>query len=110
MQTMRAEMPEAGDPTFNRMAQRTEFMKQRIASMASMNAEMKDLYAVPMPEQKALADQRFGQAIGRHMPVGPRGGENGIDGAADRSRERPLRRNTSRGLAISQLAQHHPTP
>jgi Spy/CpxP family protein refolding chaperone len=74
MQTMRAKMQEAGGPTPDRMAQRSEFMKQRLASVESMNAAMKDLYDVLTPEQKAVADQRFGHAGGQRMPFGPRGG------------------------------------
>jgi Spy/CpxP family protein refolding chaperone len=74
MQANRTKMQEAGGPTPDRMAQRSEFMKQRLAGMESMNAAMKDLYAVLTPEQKAVADQRFGHAGGPRMPFGPRGG------------------------------------
>lgn len=73
MQARRAKMQEAGSPAPDRMGQRTEFMKQRMAGMDSMNAAMKDLYAVLSPEQKAVADQRFGHADGPRMHFGPRG-------------------------------------
>ncbi|MBE0548193.1 MAG: Spy/CpxP family protein refolding chaperone [Rubrivivax sp.] len=74
MQARRAKMQADGGPAPDRMAQRTEFMKQRMAGMESMNAAMKDLYVVLTPEQKALADQRFGHAGGPRMHFGPRGG------------------------------------
>lgn len=73
MQARRAKMQETGGPTPDRMALRTEFMKQRVAGMESLNAAMKDLYALLTPEQKALADQRFGHAGGPRMHFGPRG-------------------------------------
>lgn len=43
-----------------RLAQRTEIMKQHQAELAAQAAALKDLYAALTPEQKALADQRFG--------------------------------------------------
>jgi len=52
-----------------RMDKGIEFMKQRLASMETMNAALKDLYAVLTPEQKAIADQHFE----RHH--GPQGGQ-----------------------------------
>ena len=42
------------------LAQQTELMKQRQAEMAANAAALKDLYAALTPEQKAIADQRFG--------------------------------------------------
>jgi len=51
-----------------RMAQRTAMMKQHLDNMETMNAALKDLYAVLTPEQKAIADQHFGNmrmAFGR---------------------------------------------
>jgi len=42
------------------LAQRTELMKQRQAEMEANTAALKDLYAVLTPEQKSIADQRFG--------------------------------------------------
>lgn len=73
MQARRVKMQEGAGPTPDRMAQRTEFMKQRMAGMESMNAAMKDLYAVLTPEQKAVADRRFGHAGGPRMHFGPHG-------------------------------------
>lgn len=43
-----------------RLAQQTEFMKQRQAEMEANVAALKNLYAALTPEQKAIADQRFG--------------------------------------------------
>src|SRR3990172_11429639 len=43
-----------------RLAQQTQFMKQRQAEMDANAAVLKDLYATLTPEQKAIADQRFG--------------------------------------------------
>lgn len=48
-----------------RMAQRTEFAKQGVASLELMSAAVRDLYAVLTPEQKALADS--------HLARGPMG-------------------------------------
>ena len=42
------------------LAQRSEFMKQRQLEMAANVAAFKDLYAALTPEQKVIADQRFG--------------------------------------------------
>jgi len=42
------------------LARQTEFMKQRLAEMDANAAALKDLYATLTPEQKAIADQRFG--------------------------------------------------
>ncbi len=42
------------------LAQQTEIMKQRQAEMEANAAALKSLYATLTPEQKALADQRFG--------------------------------------------------
>ena len=73
MATMRAQMAataQAAAP--DRIAQRTELMKQRTVSMEAMSAALKDLYAVFTPEQKAIADQQFGGW--RVAQAGPRGG------------------------------------
>jgi Spy/CpxP family protein refolding chaperone len=56
-----------------RLAQRTEFAKQRIAGMETMTAAVKDLYAVLTPEQKAIADRQLA-----HGPMG--GGGRGMGG------------------------------
>ena len=52
-----------------RLAQRTEFMKQGVAGMESMSAAVADLYAVLTPEQKTIADQLLAR--------GPMGGAGG---------------------------------
>lgn len=46
-------------PAPERLAQRTERMKEGLANMEAMTAAVKDLYAVLTPEQKALADQQL---------------------------------------------------
>ncbi|GAB4443185.1 MAG: Spy/CpxP family protein refolding chaperone [Rhodocyclaceae bacterium] len=69
-ETMR--QPEGSAP--DRMARRTEMMKSRLAGMEAMTAAFKDLYAVLTPEQKALADQRFGPMRGRPGERAPRRG------------------------------------
>jgi len=57
----------------DRLAQRTEFAKQRMANMETMTAAVKDLYAVLTPEQKILADRQLA-----HGPMG--GGGHGMGG------------------------------
>lgn len=42
------------------LAQQAEFMKQRQAEMEASASVLKSLYATFTPEQKAIADQRFG--------------------------------------------------
>jgi Spy/CpxP family protein refolding chaperone len=42
------------------LAQQTELMKQRQVEMEANAAALKNLYAALTPEQKAIADQRFG--------------------------------------------------
>jgi hypothetical protein len=56
-------------PAPERLAQRTERMKQALASMETMTAAVKDLYGVLTPEQKAIADQQLAR--------GPMGGHGG---------------------------------
>jgi periplasmic protein CpxP/Spy len=63
---MYAHMSATNQSAPERLAQRTELAKQRLASMESMTAAVKDLYAALTPEQKAIADQ--------HMARGPMGG------------------------------------
>lgn len=63
----------------DRLAQRTEFAKQRIANMETMTAAVKDLYAVLTPEQKALADRQLTRG-----PMG--GGGHGMGGGRGFSR------------------------
>ena len=63
---MIAQMSAANQSAPDRLAQRTEFAKQRIADMETMTAAVKELYAALTPEQKAIADQ--------HLARGPMGG------------------------------------
>lgn len=79
MQAARAKMHEASGSASDPMAQRIEFMKQRVGDMEATNAAKKELYAVLTPEQKATADKRFGQMGqmgqmgGQRMGHGPQG-------------------------------------
>ncbi len=57
------------------LAQRTERMKQGVASMETMTAAVKDLYGVLTPEQKTLADQQLARG-----PMGGFGGGRGGHG------------------------------
>ena len=70
---MSAQMSATNQTAPERLAQRTEFAKQRIAGMETMTAAVKDLYAVLTPEQKALADQHLA-----HGPMGGFGGGRGF--------------------------------
>ncbi len=63
-----AEAPATPQAAPERLAQRTEFAKQRIAAMETMTAAVTDLYAVLTPEQKALADRKLA-----HGPMGSGG-------------------------------------
>ena len=54
----RREAPAGSLP--ERLAQRDEVYKQHQAERQAATAALKDFYAVLTPEQKALADQRFG--------------------------------------------------
>jgi hypothetical protein len=56
-----------------RMAQRTEIMKQQIAGMESTTGAFKQLYAALTPEQKAVADREFGQFHGPRFGGGYQG-------------------------------------
>ena len=71
MQAVRSKLPQAAGPAPERLGQYTEAMKARLASMETMAAAFKDLYAQLNPEQKAIADQRFDgiSGMGRH-PMG----------------------------------------
>lgn len=62
-----------------RMAQRTAFMKQAVASMEARTAAVSELYAALSPEQKALADKQF--ARGHHGGRHHRGGRGHHDKA-----------------------------
>ena len=57
-------------------AQQTEWMKQRQTEMAANAAALKNLYATLTPEQKTIADQRFG-GFGPGWTQGYRGGPRG---------------------------------
>lgn len=65
------------------LAQQTEFMKQRQAEMQADAAALKNLYATLTPEQKAIADQRFG-GFGRGYSAGYGRGYRGGPGAGSR--------------------------
>jgi len=65
------------------LAQQTEFMKQRQAEMAANASALKNLYATLTPEQKAIADQRFG-GFGRGYSAGYGRGYRGGPGAGSR--------------------------
>ena len=70
---MLSQAPATTQSAPERLAQRTEFAKQRIAGMETMAAAVKDLYTALTPEQKALADQ--------HLARGPMGrGAHGMGG------------------------------
>lgn len=69
-----------------RMAQMQNSMKDRAASMESVNESFKRLYAALSPEQKAAADKQFGAlgAPGHKGHGGPgRGGPGGPGGGQD---------------------------
>lgn len=70
---MRSQAPATTPSAPERLAQRTEFAKQGVASMEVMSAAVKDLYAVLTPEQKALADRQLA-----HGSMG--GGGRGMGG------------------------------
>ena len=56
----------------DRMAQHIADMQQHLTDMQTMQAALKDLYAVLTPEQRAIADQHAARMGGRGMG-GPRG-------------------------------------
>ncbi|MBE0625795.1 MAG: Spy/CpxP family protein refolding chaperone [Burkholderiales bacterium] len=58
------------------LAQQTELMQQRQVEMEANATALNDLYATLTPEQKAIADQRFG-GYGRGRTQGARGGPRG---------------------------------
>ncbi|HSG76630.1 MAG TPA: Spy/CpxP family protein refolding chaperone [Burkholderiales bacterium] len=62
-----------------RLAQRDEFFKQHQAERQAQTAALKELYAALSPEQKAIADERFGA-------FGPRYGAGYGRGFGGRSR------------------------
>ncbi|HEV7821515.1 MAG TPA: Spy/CpxP family protein refolding chaperone [Burkholderiales bacterium] len=60
-----------------RMAQRTAFMKQAVASMEARTAAVTELYAALTPEQKALADKQFARGHGGRFHRGGHGHGHG---------------------------------
>lgn len=64
MQAPHREMGPAPQAAPDRMSQRTEFMKQRLAGMENVSEAFKKLYSVLTPEQKAIADSHFGHMRG----------------------------------------------
>jgi len=47
----------------DRIGERIQFMKQRVAGMETVAAAMKQLYGVLTPQQKEILDARFGQEM-----------------------------------------------
>jgi hypothetical protein len=69
----------------DRMDQHLAQMTKRMAGMQTMNAAVKDLYAVLTPEQRTAADQHFSHMMGGHRggPMGgPGRGKGPMGGAA----------------------------
>jgi protein CpxP len=60
MQGFREQMHQSTGASPDRLAQHTQIMQQRAASMATMTKAFNALYAVLTPEQKTIADQHFG--------------------------------------------------
>ncbi len=65
------------------LAQQTEFMKQRQVEMEANASALKNLYATLTPEQKSIADQRFG-GYGPQYGAGYGRGYRGRPGAGSR--------------------------
>jgi periplasmic protein CpxP/Spy len=82
MDAMRANAQDLSLSAPDRMAQRTALMKERVATMESVNASFKQLYDALSPDQKRVADihaARMGQ--GGHRGHMGRGGRQGPAGA-----------------------------
>ena len=60
-------------PAPERLAQRTAFMKQALASMEARTAAVTELYAALTPEQKAIADKQFARGHGGRFHRGGHG-------------------------------------
>ncbi|OGA67853.1 MAG: hypothetical protein A3G81_19090 [Betaproteobacteria bacterium RIFCSPLOWO2_12_FULL_65_14] len=76
MQALRTTMQGSAQATApERMELRNKVMKQRQEQMEKSTAAFKDLYAALTPEQKTIADQRFG--AGHGQGPGFRGGPGG---------------------------------
>jgi hypothetical protein len=79
IQAMRSNAQDLSLSAPDRMAQRTEIMKERVATMESANASFRQLYDSLSPDQKRVADihaARMGQDgrrghMGRGGPQGP---------------------------------------
>jgi hypothetical protein len=79
MAAMRANAQDLSLSAPDRMAQRTELMKERVATMESVNASFRELYDALSPDQKRVADihaARMGHGghrghMGRGGPRGP---------------------------------------
>jgi len=70
MSAMRGKMHETSGSAPERMALRSEFLRQRTGNMDAMAVALKDLYALLTPEQRAIADKRFGMMVGYRMAGG----------------------------------------
>ena len=74
MAAMRGRAAQMDVPAPERMAQRTAFMRERLAGMEAMSGAMKDLYATLTPEQKATFDnmtsRRRARPMGMHFGRG----------------------------------------
>ena len=68
--------PDKSIPAPERMAQMQAAMKDRLASMETVNESFKRLYADLSPEQKAMADKHF-SAMGKGRNGPGRGGPRG---------------------------------
>ena len=61
MQERHANSAKSTQSAPDRIDERTQLMKQRVASMETVAAAMKQLYVVLTPQQKEILDARFGQ-------------------------------------------------
>ncbi|EKD96911.1 MAG: hypothetical protein ACD_23C01190G0006 [uncultured bacterium] len=61
MQERHANSAKSTQSAPDRIDERTQLMKQRVAGMETVAAAMKQLYAVLTPQQKEILDNRFGQ-------------------------------------------------
>ncbi len=74
IQSMRAQMQQGTGTAPERMAQRATLMQQHAQAMATMTNAFNALYAVLTPEQRSVADQRFGMMGPAAMRFGARAG------------------------------------
>jgi len=61
MQERHANSAKSTQSAPDRIDERTQLMKQRVAGMETVASAMKQLYAVLTPQQKEILDARFGQ-------------------------------------------------